>query len=160
MKRAVEQLQREGGIGHVTVVAATADMPPGLRYLVGGRRGRFVLVSLLWMGGWMYLYLYIYIRQLTALTFFYSLYRIGPICRLCPRRALGGPRRALTRRVRRPLAARRGGDLLPVLRYNRRHIFLKKKEGKALKNQCSPIWSTNKHPPTPTHPQIPRRTRS
>ncbi len=60
MKRAVEQLQREGGIGHVTVVAATADMPPGLRYLVGGRRGRFVLVSLLWMGGWMYLYLYIY----------------------------------------------------------------------------------------------------
>lgn len=38
--RAVEQLQREGCLGYVTVVAATADMPPGLRYLVrGGLRG-------------------------------------------------------------------------------------------------------------------------
>jgi hypothetical protein len=36
VKRAVEQLEREGCLGFVTVVAATADMPPGLRYLVCG----------------------------------------------------------------------------------------------------------------------------
>lgn len=39
MRRAVEQLERAGCLGNVTVVAATADMPPGLRYLVRGGAG-------------------------------------------------------------------------------------------------------------------------
>lgn len=34
MQRAVEQLQREGCLEYVTVVAAPVDSPPGLRYLV------------------------------------------------------------------------------------------------------------------------------
>lgn len=36
VQRAVEHLERAGCLDNVTVVAATADMPPGLRYLVRG----------------------------------------------------------------------------------------------------------------------------